>query len=158
MNTIPDEQQKITTLRNLPHLSDTTPRQSISEFSDVTINNTQNFTITTDSNVLQIPIHNITQNTNNDFNQNDTNTISNRDNTFTLYIANTNITQPSQTQQPSPRNCDPPPLPPQYATHYTLHNSLQQSSFKTNDPDTFQIQPLYNFKGPLQQDNQFYKL
>ena len=95
MNTIYDQQQKITTLQNLPDPSDTTTLQNISELSDVTINVTQGFTKTTDSDISQTPIHNITQNINNDLNENNTNTDSNQDNTSTLSTANTYITQPS---------------------------------------------------------------
>ena len=66
--------------------------------------------------------------------------------TSTLTTAHTNITQPSQTQQPSPRNYDPPPFPPQYATHNNLHNSPPQKSSDTNDPDTSQVQPAVQFQ------------
>ena len=93
MNTIPDQQQNITTLQNLPNLSDTTPIQNvqnISELSNVTMNNPQSFTITSDSNASQSPKHNLTQNTNNDPNQNITNNNPNRDNTPQQSSSNSN--------------------------------------------------------------------
>ena len=136
MNTIPDQQQNIATLQNLPDLSDTTTVQEISELFDVIINTTQSFTMPTDSNVLQITIHNITQNVNLDLNQNDTNTNSNQEIPSSISTANRNITQPSQTQPPSPRNYDPPPLPPQFATYNTLHKTPPQNSSNKNGPDT----------------------
>ena len=42
--------------------SETATIQNTSEFSAETIQNTQSFTITNDSNLIQIPTHNITQN------------------------------------------------------------------------------------------------
>ena len=49
-------------------------------------------------------------------------------------------------KQPSPRNYDPPPLPPQYATHNTLQNSLQRGSSNTNATDTSQNPPAVQFQ------------
>ena len=145
-NTLPDQQQSITALQKLPDICDTATIQAVSDLSDVTINVPQSFTITSDSNVLQIPIHNITQNTNNDSNKNDTINNSNQDNTSTLSTANTYISQPSQTQQPSPQNYDPPPLPSQYSTHTTPYNSPQQGSSNTNGTNTLQVQPTVQFQ------------
>ena len=45
---------------------------------------------------------------------------------------NTNITQPSQTQILSPRNYDPPPIPPQFSTQINTHVSPQPSSSNTH--------------------------
>ena len=69
LNTIPHQRQDLTTQQNLTSPSDTVTLQIISELSDSTINNTQRVTINTESIVLQIPIHRITPNTNNDPNQ-----------------------------------------------------------------------------------------
>ena len=66
-------------------------------------------TITNYSNILQIPVHNKTQNPINDQIQNHTIHNVNQENTSTLSISNAHMTQPFQTQQP--RNYDPPPLP-----------------------------------------------
>ena len=63
-----------------------------------------------------------------------------------LSSTNTTITQPSQTQQPSPRNYDPPPLPSQYSIHTTPHNFPQQVSSNTNDTNTLQVQPAVQFQ------------
>ena len=123
---VPDhQQQNTTTLLNLPDLSDTASIQNVSELSAVTINNSQSFKTTSDSNILQFPIHNISQKTNNDPNQNDTKNNSNQDNTSTLSTTNTNKNQRSQMQEPSPRICDPSPVPSQYSTQTTPHNSPQ---------------------------------
>ena len=88
--------------------------QNLSELSDITLNNPHSFTITNDSNVLSNPVHNVTQNTNNDPNQKKTNTNLDQDNSSTLSTTNTTITQPFQTEQPSPRNSDPTSIPSQY--------------------------------------------
>ena len=91
--------------------SETATIQNASEFSEETIQNTQSFTITNDSNLIQVPTHNITQDEIN--NQNQDNTLSTtQDNTSVLSTSHTNITQPSQTQTSSRQNYDPPPIPP----------------------------------------------
>ena len=54
------------TEQNLTDPSDTATLHNRSEFSDLTITNTQSVTITTDSNVIQIHIHSKTPNTNNE--------------------------------------------------------------------------------------------
>ena len=96
LNTVPDQQQDTTTLRNLPDSSDTLTVQNVSKLSDTTTNIPQSFTVTNDSNVLQIPVRNVTQNTKNDQSQK---------NTSTLSALNTTVTQPFQTQ-PSPQKFD----------------------------------------------------
>ena len=111
--------------------SETTTIHDTSEFSEETVQNTRSFTITDDSNPIQIPTHNITQNEFNNQNQDNTFT-TNPDNTSVLSTSNTNITQPSQTQVPSPRNYNPPPVPPQFSTQINTHNSPQQSSSNTH--------------------------
>ena len=105
--------------------------QDTSEFSEETIRNTRSFTITDDSNPIQIPTHHITQNEYNNQNQDNT-SITDQDNTSVLSTSNTNITQPSQTQVPSPRNYNPPFVPPQISTQINTHNSPQQSSSNTH--------------------------
>ena len=89
---------------NVPDPSVTATVQNVSEISDTTINNPQSLSITIDSNILQIPLlHNKTQNTIIDENQNVTNNITNQDNTSILSTSDTHISQPFQTQHPSPR-------------------------------------------------------
>ena len=61
-NIVPDQQQDTTTLQNVPDPSETATIQKVSELSDVIVNNTQSLTITNDSNILQLPVRNITQN------------------------------------------------------------------------------------------------
>ena len=100
--------------QHLPDPSDIAPKQNISEISDITTNNPQSITITSSSNIVQIPIHNVTQNT--IPNQNHTNTDSNQDGTSTASTSDTNITPQLQTQQPSPRNYNPHSIPPRYST------------------------------------------
>ena len=114
-----------------PNPSETTTIHDRSEFSEDTVQNTRSFTITDDSNFIIIPTHNITQNEFNNQNQDITFT-TNPDNTSVLSISTTNITQPSQTQVPSPRNYNPPPVPPQFSTQINTHNSNQQSSSITH--------------------------
>ena len=94
---------------------------NVSELSDITIDNPQSLTNTNDSNILQLPEHNITQNPTNDRNQNDTTHNTNQDNTSTLTTSNTQTSQDFQTQQTSPRNYDPLPLPPRYSIQTTPH-------------------------------------
>ena len=117
----------------------------MSERSDITVNNPQSFTITNDSNILQIPVHNITQNTISDQNQNDTTHNTNQDKISILSTSKTQIIQPFQTQQPSPRNYCPPPPPSQYLTQTTPHNSPQQGSSNTHGKSGPQFQPTVQF-------------
>ena len=63
-----------------------------------------------------------------------------------MAILDTTVTQHFQTQQPSPRNYDPPPLPPQYSTQSTLHNSPQQGSSVSNGTNTLQVQSNTQFQ------------
>ena len=114
-----------------PNPSKTTTIHDTSEFSEETVQITRSFTITDHSNIIIIPTHNITQNEFNNQNQDNTFT-TNPDNTSGLPTSNTNITQPSQTQVPSPRNYNPPPVPPQFSTQINTHNSPQQSSSNTH--------------------------
>ena len=115
-----------------PSPSETTTIHDTSEFSEETVQNTQGFTITDDSNLILIPTHNVTQN---EFkNQNKDNTLTtNPDNTFVLSTSNANITQPSQIQVLSPRNYNPPSVPPQFSTQINTHISPQQSSINTHN-------------------------
>ena len=83
-----------------------------------------------DSNLIQIPTHNITQNEFNNQNQDNTLT-TNQDNTSVLSTSHTNITQPPQTQLSPRRNYDPPSIPPQFSTQIHTHNSPQQTSSNT---------------------------
>ena len=113
--------------------SETATIQNTSEFSEETVHNTQSFTITDDTNLIQIPTHTITQNEFN--NQNQDNTLNtNHENTFFLSTTHTNITQPSQTQVSPRRNYDPPSIPSQFSTQTHTHNSPQQSSSKQHIP------------------------
>ena len=61
-------------------------------------------------------------------------------------ILNTTITQPFQTQQTSPRNYDPPPLPSKYSPHTTPHKSSQQGSSNPNGTTTVQTQSEVQFQ------------
>ena len=72
LNLTPDQQQQDTTiLQNVPDPSETALIQNVSELSQETVHITQTFTLTNDSNLIQVPIHNKTQNTTNDQDQND---------------------------------------------------------------------------------------
>ena len=110
-----------------------------SEESEQTVQNTQSFTITNDSNLIQVPIHKINPDQTNDPNQNTTFTLT-QDNTSLLSTSNTNVTQPSQVQ-PSPRqNYDPHSIPSQFATQTYTHNSPQQGSSHTQHSTTVHFQ------------------
>ena len=110
--------------------SETATIQNTPEFFEETVHNTQNFTITDDSNLIQINTHTIKQNEFN--NQNQDNTLNtNQENTSVLSTTHTNITQPSETQVSPRRNYDPPSLPSQFSTQTHTHNSPQQSSSNT---------------------------
>ena len=113
------QQQDTTTLQNIPDPSGTATMQNVSEFFDITINIPKSPTKTNYSNILQIPVHDITQNTINDQNQTDTTHDTKQDNIFTLSTSNTHITQQFQTSLPT----YDPPLFLLYATQITQHNS-----------------------------------
>ena len=114
-----------------PNPSETNTIHNTSEFSEETVQNTRSFIITDDSNLIIIPTHKITQN--NITNQSQDNTSNtNQDNNSILSTSNTNITQPSQTQILSPRNYNPPLVPPQFSTQINTHNSPQPSSSNTH--------------------------
>ena len=121
LHTVQIPQQETNTLQTIPDPSETATIQNASEISDITINNPQSLTVTNDSNIIQVPVHYITQNTHQ--NQNNTDINTNQDDTSTLSTSDTQITTQFQTQQPSPRNYDPPPIPPQYSTQNTPQNS-----------------------------------
>ena len=114
-----------------PNPSETNTIHNTSEFSEETVQNTQSLTITDDSNRIIIPTHNITQNDITNQSQDNTSNI-NQDNTSMISTSNTNITQPSQTQILSPRNYNPPSVPPQFSTQINTHNSPQPSSSNTH--------------------------
>ena len=111
--------------------SETNTIHNTSEFSEETVQNTRIFTKTDDSNLITIPTHNITQNEITNQSQDNTSN-TNPDNTSVLSTSNTNITQPSQTQILSPRNYNPPSVPPQFSTQINTHDSPQQSSSNTH--------------------------
>ena len=115
----------------LPNPSETNTIHNTSEFSEETVQNTQSFTITDDSNLIIIPTHTITQNEITNQNQDNTSS-TNPDNTSVLSTSNTTITHPSYTQILSPRNYNPPFVPPQFSTQINTHNSPQQSSSNTH--------------------------
>ena len=90
-----------------------------SEFSEETMQNTQSFTKTNDSNPIQIPTHDLTQDEIN--NQNQDNTLSTtQDNTSVLSTSHTNIAQPSQTQASPRQNFDQPSIPRNSQLRFTL--------------------------------------
>ena len=122
-------------LPQIPDLQQTNPSetaiiQNVSEISEETTQKTQSFTITNDSNLIQIPTHNNTQDETNNQNQNNTFNIT-QDNTSDLSTSQTNITQPFQTQASPRPNYDPPPIPHQFTTQIHSQNSPQQGSSNT---------------------------
>ena len=109
-----------------PNPSETNTIHNTSELSEETVQNTRSFTITDDSNLILVPTHNISQN---EF------TNQNQDNS-----------QPSQTQILSPRNYNPPSVPPQFSTQINTHDSSQQSS--SNTPYITQNNNTVHFQTP----------
>ena len=146
LHTVYTPQQNTKTLPHIPDPSETATIQNASEISGKTTNNPQSLTVTIDSNIVQIPVHDITQNTLPHQNQYNTDININQDNTSTVSTSDTNITPQFQTQQPSPRNYDPPPIPPQYSTQTTSHNPPQQGSSNTPVTNLPQIQPTVPFQ------------
>ena len=145
---IPDPQQVNTILQNIPDPSETATIQNASELSNTTTNNPQGITITNDSNILQILVHNMTQNPKNDQTPIDAIQNKNQDNTSTFSTSNTLITPEFQTQKTLKRNYDPLLL---------LHNVLLKllHIFLLNrDLLIPKPQIQYNFKQQLQQHNQ----
>ena len=128
-----------------PNPSETNTHHKTSEFSEETVQNTRSVTITDDSNLIIIPTHNITQNEFTNQNQ-DNAPNTNPDNTSILSTSNTNITQSSQTQILSPRNYNPPSVPPQFSTQINTHDSSQQSS--SNTPYIAQNNNTVHFQTP----------
>ena len=90
----------------MPDPFETATIQNVTEFSEETTNNPQSITITDGSNIIQYPVHNITQTHVNDQTPNDTIHYTNQDNTFTLYTSNTLTTQELQPQQTTQPNND----------------------------------------------------
>ena len=133
---IPNLQQinpsEIITTQNTSDLSDVT------EQTEQTVQNTQSFTITNDSNLLQIPTHNITSEDNSNQNPD---TISNitQDNTSVLSTSQSNAQQ-SQTLASPRQNYDPPSNPSQFAISNNTHNSPQPGSSNTQNTHTVHFQ------------------
>ena len=95
--------------------------------------------MTNDSNLLQIPTHNITtEETNNQHHDDTSNTT--QDNISGLSTSHTNITQQSQTLPSPHRTYDPPSVPPQFATSNNTHYSSQPGSSNTQHIHTVHFQ------------------
>ena len=125
------------TIQNTSELSDETEQPE--EQTEQTVQNTQSLTITTDSNLIQIPTHHITTDETPNQNQ-DTTSNTTHDNTSVLSFSHTNITQSSQTQRPLQQNYDPPSLPSQFANSNNTHDSSQQDSSNTQNTNTVHFQ------------------
>ena len=138
------QNQETTLFNTIPDSSETATIQNASEFSQETTNDPQSITITDDSNILQIPVHNITQTHINDHTPNDTTHNPNQDNTSILSTSNTLTTHELQPQQPMQPNYDPPPLPSQNSPLTTPYNSSQQGSSITQVTNTVQFQTISN--------------
>ena len=96
-------------------------------------------TITNDSNLIQVPTHNITHDETN--NQNQDNTLNTtQDNISVLSTSQTNVTQPSQTQTSPRQNYYPPSIPPQFSTQINSQISPQQGASSTQHTNTVHFQ------------------
>ena len=113
------------TIHNTSELSE--ENEQPEEQTTQLVQNTQSLTTSTDSNLIQIPTHNITTEDNTNQHQ-DTTSTTTHDHTSLLSTSQTNITHSPQTQGPFQQNYDPPPLPSQFANSDTTHNSPQQCS------------------------------
>ena len=111
----------------------------VTEQTEQTVQNTQSFTIFNDSNLLQIPTHNITPEESNNQNPD---TISNttQDDTSVLSTSHTINTKQSQTLTSLRQNYDPPSNPSQFATLNNTHDSPQQGYSNTQNPHTVHFQ------------------
>ena len=125
------------TIHNTSELSEETEQPE--EQTEQTVQNTQSLTITNDSNLIQIPIHNITTEETNSQNQ-DTTSNTTQDNTSVLSTSHTNITQPSQIHRPPRQNYDPPSLPSQFVNSNNTHDSPQQGSSNTQHTNIVHFQ------------------
>ena len=133
---ITHDQQQNTTLRNQSDSSETDTIRNVSEKSDINNKNSQNFTTSNDSNVLQVPVRQETQNTNDNLTQ---------DNTFTLSTSHITVTQPlhtqnnitSQSRSTSSSQCSP---------YTTPHNSPQQGSSNPTGTTRRPTQPEVQFQ------------
>ena len=134
---VPDLQQintsETATIQNTSELSDET------EQIEQNVQNPQSLTITNDSNLLQIPTHNITPEETNIQHQ-DTTSNTTQDNTSVLSTFHTNITQQSQTLASPRQNYDPPSFPSQFATSNNTHDSPQPDSSYTQHTHTAHFQ------------------
>ena len=146
LNIVSHQYQDTNILQNESDQSETVTIQNVSEISDATLNNSHSVTITDDSNAIQIPVHHITQHITTDPNQYNPNNNPDQENISTLSTSNTHLTQPLQTQHPSPRNYDPPPPPLQHSAQTTPHNSPQQGSSHTQNLTTLQTHPTVQFQ------------
>ena len=134
----PQQQQDHATLPLDP--SETATVHNVTELSEERIQNTESFTITNDSILIQVPTHNITPDITNNQNQDNITLNTTQDNTSILSTSNTNITQPFQTQQTPRQKFDPPPIPPHFSTQINTQNSLQQGSSNTQTTNTVHFQ------------------
>ena len=137
---ITHNQQQDTTLQNLQDSSDIVTKANVSGLYDMSTNNPQSITITNDSNLLQVPVRQVIQNTNEDLTEN-TNEDLTQNTASSISTSNTIITCPLRTKQISPRNYDPPPHPSQYSVYTNPHNSRRQGSSNPNATTIFQNQP-----------------
>ena len=96
--------------------------QDTNESLQNTIINQPTCSTTADSNQLQVPIRDITNNPN---------TLFQTDNTSILSKTNTTIIKQPQTPQIMQRNYDHPPPPSNHSNHNTPHSSPQQGSSNT---------------------------
>ena len=144
MDIKPDLQQDTTELQNPQDPADTVAIQNASEPWEVTTNNPQSFTITNNSNLLQIPTRNISENVNND---------PNPENTSILSTSNINITHTTPTillkKVQSSNSNDTTIIPVQRELHFqattpTRQPVLQILSYTTSQTtQTQNIQLLY---------------
>ena len=125
------------TIHNTSELSEETEKPE--EQTEQTVQNTQSLTITNDSNLIQIPVYNITTEETSNQNQ-DTTSIITQDNTSVLSTSHTNITQPFQIQRPLLQNYDPPSLPPQFVNSNDTHDSPQQGFSNTQHTNKVHFQ------------------
>ena len=109
------------------------------QHEEQTVQNTQSITITSDSNLILVPIHNITTEETTNQNQDITSSTT-QDNTSVLSTSHTNITQPSQIYKPPHQKYDPPSLPPQFVNSNNTHDSPQQGSSNTQHTNTVHFQ------------------
>ena len=109
----------------------TTTFDDTSTVPDDTTTDTQSLSVTSDSNILNTPTRQITEN-DTVLSHNDNDNASLQKDTSTINMQNTTTTPPQAFSQQVQETYDPPSIPPEFSTHKTPCYSPEQGSSNTN--------------------------